>query len=105
MVSASLPFTQCPNLANDALASFEKECKVLGKQFTFITQNVDGLHQRTDSMNVIELHGSLDKISISKSLIPKAGTLENGANTENRFAFQGPASQTLPKALNLAGLA
>ncbi len=44
-----------PNLGHYALAEFES----LNKNFKLITQNVDGLHQRAGSRNVIELHGSI----------------------------------------------
>lgn len=44
-----------PNPAHLALANLEKGCE----DFTLITQNVDGLHQRAGSKNVFELHGNL----------------------------------------------
>ena len=44
-----------PNKAHNALAFLEKT----GKLKMIITQNIDGLHQRAGSMNVIELHGSI----------------------------------------------
>ena len=47
-----------PNAAHRALALAEARMKV-GGQFTLITQNVDGLHQRAGSRNVIDYHGSL----------------------------------------------
>ena len=43
-----------PNPAHFALARLEKQ----GKLKAVITQNVDGLHQRAGSNNVIELHGT-----------------------------------------------
>jgi NAD-dependent deacetylase len=43
-----------PNTAHFALAGLEKT----GKVKAILTQNVDGLHQRAGSQNVIELHGS-----------------------------------------------
>ena len=43
-----------PNAAHLALAALERA----GKLSTVITQNIDGLHQRAGSSNVIELHGS-----------------------------------------------
>ena len=43
-----------PNKAHKALARLEKE----GKLTAVITQNIDGLHQKAGSVNVLELHGS-----------------------------------------------
>ncbi len=43
-----------PNAAHLAFAALEK----MGKVTAVITQNIDGLHQRAGSENVIELHGS-----------------------------------------------
>ncbi len=44
-----------PNQAHVQLAKWEEEGKLLG----VITQNIDGLHQKAGSKNVIELHGSV----------------------------------------------
>lgn len=44
-----------PNAAHKALAELEQE----GKLKAIITQNIDGLHQRAGSKNVLELHGSV----------------------------------------------
>ena len=46
-----------PNAAHVALADLEKDYKV-----TIITQNVDDLHERGGSTNVIHLHGELLKV-------------------------------------------
>lgn len=43
-----------PNKAHKALAELEKR----GKLKAVITQNIDGLHQKAGSRNVLELHGS-----------------------------------------------
>jgi len=45
-----------PNKAHLALAMLEQ---ALGDSFTLITQNVDNLHQRAGSKNVLHMHGSL----------------------------------------------
>jgi NAD-dependent deacetylase len=44
-----------PNAAHLALVEMENAAG----QFTLITQNVDGLHQRAGSQSVIELHGNI----------------------------------------------
>lgn len=44
-----------PNRAHYALAELER----MGKLSAVVTQNIDGLHQKAGSKNVIELHGSI----------------------------------------------
>lgn len=46
-----------PNPGHKAIAELEKYVKVI-----VLTQNIDGLHQRAGSTNVLELHGSIIKI-------------------------------------------
>lgn len=48
-----------PNAGHDALARLEAAVEARGGAFLVATQNVDGLHQRAGSQNVVELHGSL----------------------------------------------
>ncbi|GJQ68271.1 hypothetical protein Trydic_g10783 [Trypoxylus dichotomus] len=59
-------FKSSPNNAHIALAQYEEKCKNEGRQLTVITQNVDGLHYRAGSREVIELHGSLTKVKCTK---------------------------------------
>jgi NAD-dependent deacetylase len=46
-----------PNAGHRALVELERRTP----QFTLITQNVDGLHQRAGSRNVIEIHGNITR--------------------------------------------
>lgn len=46
-----------PNAAHKKLAQWEAE----GKLKAVITQNIDGLHQKAGSRNVLELHGSVHR--------------------------------------------
>lgn len=46
-----------PNPGHAALVDMEKRIP----DFTLITQNVDGMHQRAGSSNVLELHGNLTR--------------------------------------------
>lgn len=50
-----------PNPGHYALAALEKRIAT----FTLLTQNVDGLHQRAGSKNVIELHGNITRARCS----------------------------------------
>jgi NAD-dependent deacetylase len=47
-----------PNPAHLAISEMEKR----SREFTLITQNVDGLHQLAGSKNVIELHGNIWRV-------------------------------------------
>jgi NAD-dependent deacetylase len=44
-----------PNAAHQAIASWQERFADL----TLVTQNIDGLHQRAGSRNVVELHGNI----------------------------------------------
>lgn len=44
-----------PNMGHKVLAAWEK----VGKVTSIITQNIDGLHQKAGSENVIEFHGTI----------------------------------------------
>ena len=46
-----------PNAAHKKLAQWERE----GKLRAVVTQNIDGLHQKAGSKNVLELHGSVHR--------------------------------------------
>ncbi|MEQ8850630.1 MAG: NAD-dependent deacylase [Phycisphaerales bacterium] len=48
-----------PNDGHRALAEMQRTLAARDGRFTLITQNVDGLHARAGSTDVIELHGSL----------------------------------------------
>ena len=50
-------FSAEPNLGHKAIVELEKFVKVV-----VLTQNIDGLHQRAGSTEVLELHGSIIKI-------------------------------------------
>ena len=50
-------FSAEPNLGHKAIAELEEFSKVI-----VLTQNIDGLHQKAGSSQVLELHGSIVKI-------------------------------------------
>ena len=45
-----------PNAAHEALARLERE---FGGSFVLVTQNIDNLHERAGSRNIIHMHGEL----------------------------------------------
>lgn len=47
-----------PNAGHFALVEMERRAK----KFTLITQNIDGLHERAGSQNMIELHGNIRRV-------------------------------------------
>lgn len=51
-----------PNRGHELLAGLERDFKV-----TVVTQNVDNLHERAGSTNVIHLHGELTKVTSSRN--------------------------------------
>lgn len=48
-----------PNAAHKAIAECEKRLKAQGRRVVVITQNIDELHKRAGSENILELHGNL----------------------------------------------
>ena len=50
--------TKLPNAGHQVLASWETTIP----NFTLITQNIDGLHSRAGSRNILELHGNIWKL-------------------------------------------
>ena len=53
-------FQAQPNPGHNAIAELEKYA-----QITILTQNIDGLHKKAGSSNILELHGSIVKIKCS----------------------------------------
>jgi NAD-dependent deacetylase len=55
-------YNALPNPAHLALAEMEEEKRV----YSIITQNIDNLHQKAGSKNVIEMHGSIRTLTCSR---------------------------------------
>ena len=71
-----------PNRTHRALAALEAR----GKATVLITQNVDGLHQRAGSRDVIDLHGRLDRV-----VCLACKTLSDRAEFQHRLIELNPA--------------
>jgi NAD-dependent deacetylase len=63
-----------PNAGHYALAEMEKRVP----QFTLITQNVDGLHRKAGSRNILELHGNIQRVRCSECGMYADAWEENG---------------------------
>jgi NAD-dependent deacetylase len=63
-----------PNAAHLALAEFEKT----GHPISILTQNIDGLHQKAGSCQVIEIHGTLRTLTCTQcyAQFPAAGFMQ-----------------------------
>ncbi len=85
-----------PNAAHYALASLEEKFNV-----TIITQNVDNLHERAGSTNIIHLHGEITKSqsSVDASLVydiddwelKSGNTCEKGSQLRPHIVWFGEA--------------
>jgi NAD-dependent deacetylase len=51
-----------PNPAHTALVELESYCAGRGGELLLITQNIDGLHRQAGSRNLVEVHGSADRM-------------------------------------------
>ncbi|GGH61405.1 Sir2 family NAD-dependent protein deacetylase [Rothia aerolata] len=70
-----------PNAAHYLLAKLEQRGALAG----LITQNVDGLHQRAGSKNMVALHGDLDRV-----ICLMCGNLEDRASMDSRMEELNP---------------
>lgn len=81
-----------PNAAHQALAQLEQA----GHVHQLITQNVDGLHQRAGSQQVVDLHGRLDQVVCMqcRALSPRAdyqhALLQANPHWQHRHASAAP---------------
>lgn len=76
--------TKEPNKAHLAIAKCEKRLKKQGREVTVITQNIDELHKRAGSENILELHGTLFKVRCIK-----CGTIREDRNNPIVPALDG----------------
>jgi len=90
-----------PNKAHLELANLEKYFKI-----TIITQNVDDLHERAGSTNVIHLHGELFKVRSTKNKHHildwkedlNLGDLDQICQTADKLLIIGTSLQVYPAA-------
>jgi NAD-dependent SIR2 family protein deacetylase len=81
-----------PNAAHVALASLEAMQRV----HLLVTQNVDGLHQRAGSGNVVELHGNIGRVICLQCGAREARETVQRALREQNPEFVYAVAQTAP---------
>ena len=87
-----------PNEAHKMIAELEKEHKV-----TVITQNVDNLHERAGSTEVIHLHGELSKVcSMDNRTTDKA---EDGSQLRPYIVMFGEYIDSMNVAIDIVSMA
>lgn len=101
-----------PNDGHIGLAEMEKDYKV-----SIITQNVDDLHERAGSTNVLHLHGELMKVRSTKSPdlvyeltsdkleINIGDKAEDGAQLRPHIVWFGEAVPLMERAMDIVGAA
>lgn len=65
--------TKHPNPAHLAIAACEERLGKQGRDITVITQNIDELHHRAGSRNVLEIHGKLEDCGCTAALRQSGG--------------------------------
>jgi NAD-dependent deacetylase len=75
-----------PNAAHQALARLEQRCP----DFLLVTQNVDGLHHRAGSRNIIALHGD---IWIDRCPACRAETRADAGSASTRYGADAGAAK------------
>lgn len=88
-----------PNAAHTALVELERWHLERGGSFLLVTQNIDGLHRRSGSENLVEVHGTCERVRCSRAgceLAAPAGTLPRRDVDLDRF-LAAPGRATLPR--------
>ncbi len=88
-----------PNDAHLALVELERHLLTTGGEFRLITQNIDTLHERAGSQNLIKVHGTSDRLRCAR------GGCDNGAprgsiareDVDLGPFVEAPALETLPR--------
>ena len=96
-----------PNAAHYRLAEFERKSDI---EVNIITQNVDNLHERAGSSNVLHLHGELLKVRSTtnedlvydwKKDIHMGDLCESGSQLRPHVVWFGEAVPMIPKAAEI----
>jgi len=94
-----------PNIAHHAIAELEKEFNV-----QVITQNIDDLHERAGSTNIIHLHGEILKarssidpnlITIHRDVLQLGDMASDGSQLRPHIVWFGESIPEMDRAINV----
>jgi NAD-dependent deacetylase len=90
---------KAPNAGHTALVALEAWSAAQGLDFTLVTQNVDTLHRRAGSKNLIEVHGRADRVRCSREGCERGAPTGSIARSDVDFApFRAePVEQNIPR--------
>ncbi len=88
-----------PNPGHTALVDLERWAKEQGREFLLVTQNIDGLHRDAGSTELVEVHGSAQRVRCSAigcvNGAPRGSLLRS---TVDLSAFRAnPIDENVPK--------
>lgn len=61
--------TKNPNPAHLAIAECEERLRQQGREVTVVTQNIDELHRRAGSKNILEIHGKWSAVRVGRFVV------------------------------------
>ena len=88
-----------PNAGHRALTRLEHLLEERGNRFLLVTQNIDTLHERAGTRNLIKVHGTADRLRCGRTgcpLGPPYGSIARESVDLERFRRQ-PVPETLPR--------
>lgn len=89
-----------PNPAHHALVEIERKLEAAGKGFLLVTQNIDGLHKKAGTKNLVEVHGAARKMRCSSHFLGCPHAEPDGFMCWDEEAFEKfrkkPCVVTLP---------
>jgi len=88
-----------PNAAHQSLTRIERWLTSRGGKFVLVTQNVDTLHEKASTQNLIKVHGSSDKVRCSRpgcdNAAPRGSILREDVAVD--VFLNDPVFENLPK--------
>lgn len=100
-----------PNPAHVAIAQFEAQCEREGRSCQVITQNIDELHKKAGSRNLLEIHGALFRVRCTQCGVETANYQSpicealRGRGQPEAGASQEPIPvESLPRCTDCGGL-